>query len=65
MCGHVDRIAAEQELSLLGVMSVAQGADANSHKEFRAALQERIGTTIRRELPKSKPTDILALIREV
>jgi hypothetical protein len=65
MCGHIDRISAERELSLLEVVTVAQAADANTHREFRAALVERIGTPIRRELPRSKPNDIMALIKEI
>jgi len=65
MCSHLDRIAAERELGLLEVLTVAQCGDANTHREFRAALMERVGTAVRRELPKSSKTDILALIKEV
>jgi hypothetical protein len=65
MCGAINRISAEHELSRLEVATIAQSGDANAHREFRAALMERIGTTIRRELPKSGKTDILALIKEI
>jgi hypothetical protein len=65
MCSHLDRISAERDLGLLEVMSVAQCSDANTHREFRAALTERVGTPVRREMPKSSKADILALIKEV